>query len=234
MGNGKRDVQGNKSFAARKVSRDKHRRRVKTPSENNLELPNSVFYTHLLIHVISIAEILTAMHLGMNQQLKGARAHNNDLATRLAGEGKISKDTAKIIRARYTSKAQHDRNQAALRGGLAFGDEGPWRLLTEVEMVEEDKKLAAEVAAATAAGAEMLKMWVNMFGGGSEPPAMVVAEEMEAAPGLDMMESEEENDEEDEEEDDDNDYNEEGDRRAAGPVRPYEITKLPFRSRPAQ
>ncbi|MCJ1415914.1 hypothetical protein MMC32_002249 [Xylographa parallela] len=189
MGNGKRDVQGNKSFAARKVSRDKHRRRVKTPTE-----------------------ILTAMHLGLPAKAR----------------------FPKILPRSFGPATPPRLSTIALRGGLAFGDEGPWRLLTEVEMVEEDKKLAAEVAAATAAGAEMLKMWVNMFGGGSEPPAMVVAEEMEAAAGLDMMESEEENDEEDEEEDDDNDYNEEGDRRAAGPVRPYEITKLPFRSRPAQ
>ncbi|MCJ1436676.1 hypothetical protein MMC27_006057 [Xylographa pallens] len=173
-----------------------------------------------------VAAIHTAMHRAINQQLKGARVHNNDLATKLAPEGRISRATAKGIRARYTKDKQQARNEAAMRGDLAFGDEGPWRLLTEVEMVEEDKKLAAEAAAATAA-AETLGMWADMFGGESGPPAMVVGEEMGDAAEPDMMEEEEEND-------NDDDYDEEEDRTATSLARPYEITKLPIRSRPSQ
>ncbi|MCJ1378336.1 hypothetical protein MMC17_001433 [Xylographa soralifera] len=173
-----------------------------------------------------VAAIHTAMHRAINQQLKGARAHNNDLATKLAHEGKISKATAKGIRARYTKDKQQARNEAAMLGALAFGDEGPWRLLSEVEMVEEDKKLAAEAAAA----AETLGMWTDLFGGEVGPPAMVEGEEVGDTAGVDMIEEEADEDEEDE--DDDND--EDGDQTAPGPMRPYETTKLPIRSRPSK
>ncbi|MCJ1314825.1 hypothetical protein MMC15_000137 [Xylographa vitiligo] len=163
------------------------------------------------------------MHRAINQQLKGARVHNNDLATKLAQQGKISKATAKEIRARYTKDKQQARHDAAMRGDLAVGDEGPWRFLTEAEMVEEDGKLAAAAAAA----AETLGMWADMFGGGAGSPAMVEDEETEEAAGADVME------EDDVDDDDDEDYDEDGDRTAPESVRPNTITKLPIRSRPS-
>ncbi|MCJ1284518.1 hypothetical protein MMC26_003851 [Xylographa opegraphella] len=169
-----------------------------------------------------------AMHRGINQQLKGARVHNNNLATKLAQEGKISKATAKGIRARYTKDKQQARNDAATRGGLALDDEGPWRFLTEPEMVEEDRKLTAEAAAAT----ETLALWTDMFGEGAGPSTMVEGEETGDAAGPDVME--EEADEEEEEEAEDDKYDEEEDQTAPGAVSPFTITNLPIRSRPPQ
>ena len=130
MTNGKKDVGGKKSFAARKVARDKHRRRAKTPSMNNPVPPSSMYCPNLLISVIPSAEIRTGMQVAINQQLKGVRAHNNELVSKLAREGKISKATAKVIRARYTKDEQQARYDAAESGALAVGDEGPWHLMS--------------------------------------------------------------------------------------------------------
>ncbi|MCJ1397559.1 hypothetical protein MMC11_000753 [Xylographa trunciseda] len=99
MGIDKKNDLGKKSFAARKIDRDKYHRQAKAPTARH-----------------------TAMYRSINQQLKVARVHNNDLATKLAKEGKISKAAAKVIRARYTKDKQKARNEAAMQGGLAFDD----------------------------------------------------------------------------------------------------------------
>ncbi|MCJ1477302.1 hypothetical protein MMC13_005973 [Lambiella insularis] len=77
-------------------------------------------------------------------RLKAARAHNCDLAVRLARAGKISPSTSAAVRARYTKKAQAARAQSAKhlqesRGGALLG-ELPWEKMTEEQMVREDER----------------------------------------------------------------------------------------------
>ena len=160
-----------------------------------------------------IGQIKTAMNHTIDKQLKGARIHNNELTTKLASEGKISKETAKIIRARFTVEAQRARNQAAMQGGSAVLDKGPWWLLSEDEMMEEDRRVAARRATEAAAEAAR-EVWADVF----PAPEDVEDEVMEEGAEGEMAEEAEAEDED--EGYDDYDYDSDGRPRAPEPVSP--------------
>lgn len=83
--------------------------------------------------------------------------HNTELASTLQREGRISNDTANAIKQRFSKKVQSLR-MAAFQALSELGEppegETPWDLLSEEQVLEEDRTRAAAATSMDVSGAE--------------------------------------------------------------------------------